>query len=98
MKQDKIKSVPLARMIWRFFFYLSSCVEIMNLSMSSLWPAAPGEVAKLVLSEVSWAKAACPMQSSRELGRGYKIYPRGCINTRGARGSLCLWELVEGSG
>lgn len=70
MKQDKIEPLCLDKTVWRLSFYLSLCIEIINLSMSNLQielvkPAAPEDVTKLVFSEVSWAKATSPLQSQQ---------------------------------
>lgn len=70
VKQDKIEPVCPDKTVWRLSFYLSLCIEIINLSMSNLQielvkPAAPEDVTKLVFSEVSWAKATSPLQSQQ---------------------------------
>lgn len=71
VKQNKIKPVPLDKMVWRLSFSLTLCIEIINLSLSSLQtdlvkPAAPEEVTQPVFFEVTWAKATSPVQSQQQ--------------------------------
>lgn len=101
VKQDKIEPVCLDKTVWRLSFYLSLCIEIINLSMSNLlsWWSQQLLRMSLNLFSVRWAgqrqPAPCKASSGEEFGLGYKIDPWSCMNTWSAPANFYKQSCIE---